>query len=116
MALGLGGSASAEFQKTVVPRILAAQDDETGAFDCVCRRAFATTCESFKEGNVTMQMIGGDHKTWTRAYVNALNLFAVLCEKGRLKLLDGIPADTGTPAPETTTEDAPPTEAPPAMK
>ena len=109
----LGPEARAAFEKQVVPRILAGQDPETGALDCVCRHQFGTSCESFKNGeNVSMSMMGGGAawKTWVRAYANALNLFAVLCEKGKLKLLDGLPADAGRAPSDTTPGD------PPAMK
>lgn len=111
--LQLGGKARAEFEKTVLPRVLAAQDEESGALDCVCLRAGGTTCESFKNGeNVATRLaggVGGDWTPWVRAYVNGLNLFALLAEKGRLRLLDGLPADAGPgPAGETTPSEAPP--------
>jgi hypothetical protein len=40
--------------------------------------------------------------TWRRAHVNALNLFALLAEKGRPKFLDGLPAAGRTLPPGTT--------------
>jgi len=43
----------------------------------------------------------------SRSLRTSLNLFALLCEKGKLKLLDGIPADDGKAAPETTPETTP---------
>ncbi len=114
----LGNEARGEFEKTIVPRILAAQDVGTGALDCICRHTSATTCESFKseENNFTLRMMGGENLGWVRAYVTSLNLFALLCEKGKLKLLDGIPADDGKAAPETTPGgmDAPPSAPPDA--
>lgn len=118
--LEIGGKARAEFEKSVLPRIEAALDPETGALDCICRHEGGTTCESFRNGeNVAMKMMGGDLVVWCRAYVTALNLFALLAEKGKLKLLDGIPADAGGPGAATTPDEtpaghAPPGEAPPA--
>ena len=120
--LQLGGKARAEFEKSILPRIQQAQDAETGALDCICLHAGGTTCESFKNGeNVAMKMMAGDWGVWVRAYVTALNLFALLAEKGKLKLLDGLPPDAGGPDAATTPSDTtpgggPPAGGPPAMK
>jgi hypothetical protein len=110
--LWIGPAARAEFERTVVPRILAAQDPQTGAFDCVCRGEHGTTCESFGKPDASpfgdaFDRMGPGVATWRRAYVNALNLFAVLCDKGRPRFLDGVPAAGPTPAPETTPSDPP---------
>lgn len=122
--LQLGGKARAEFEKTVLPRIVEAQDPETGALDCICLHEGATSCESFRNGeNIMLRMGGGgaDRIPWVRAYVTGLNLFALLAEKGRLRLLDGLPADAApTTAGETTPSEAPPLPSPegegPAVK
>jgi len=112
--LQLGGKARTEFEKSVLPRIQAAQDEETGALDCICKHAGGTPCESFKSGdNMAMKMMGGDIVVWVRAYVTALNLFALLAEKGKLKLLDGIPPDAGGAGGATTPDESAPGEAPP---
>lgn len=104
----LGPAATKAYDEAILPRILAAADPATGALDCICRHGGATTCESFRsDANFTLKMTGGDNLPWVRAYVTSLNLFALLCEKGKLKLLDGLPADDGKAAPETTPETTP---------
>ncbi len=111
--LWMGAEPWSEFQKTVVPRILAGQDPDTGALDCVCRKGPGTICESFLHPNEMfegMPDMGPGVDTWRRAYVNALNLFALLLDKGKLKLLD-VPAD----APAPTTTPSTPGDDPPAM-
>jgi hypothetical protein len=110
-SLSLGAEVRKEFEATVVPRILAAQDAATGAFDCICLHQGGTTCDSFANGhNPSIRMMGGDWVVWMRAYVNALNLFAVLCEKGKLRLLDGLPPDAGAPSAPTTPGSTPPSK------
>ncbi len=109
--LQIGGKARAEFEKSILPRIEAALDADTGALDCICKHDGGTTCESFKNGeNIAMKMMGGDLVVWCRAYVTALNLFALVAEKGKLKLLDGIPPDAGGPEAATTPAETPPGE------
>jgi hypothetical protein len=101
-SLLLGPAATKAYDEAIVPRILGAADPETGALDCICRKAGGTTCESFRgEDNFALRMAGPDALGWVRGYVTALNLFALLAEKGRLRHLDGVPVDDG-PAPETT--------------
>jgi hypothetical protein len=112
--LWIGPATRAEFEKTVVPRILAAQDPQTGAFDCICRGQGGTTCESFGKPDASpfgdaFERMGPGVATWRRAYVNALNLFALLCEKGKPRFLDGIPAAGPADAPSTTPSDPPAT-------
>ena len=102
----LGGEPRKEFEKTVVARIVAGQDAETGALDCICRHGGVTTCESFKsDDNFMLKMAGKDCLAWIRAYVTALNLFALVCEKGKMKLLDGLPEDDASAEPATTPSD-----------
>ena len=113
----LGNEARGEFEKTIVPRILAAQDVGTGALDCICRHTSATTCESFKseENNFTLRMMGGENLGWVRRTSPRSTSCAALRE-GQVELLDGIPADDGKAAPETTPGgmDAPPSAPPDA--
>jgi hypothetical protein len=117
--LEIGPDAKKSFDDLILPRILAAQDadeKEGGALDCICKKAFATTCESFHGADLLETMGAGRSpaawQTWRRAYVNALNLFALLASSTKPRFLDGIPADAPTPGAVTPSD---PAGSPPAM-